>query len=68
MKYVIAIAAPQMIKLTSKPIKIIDPTGSKLELKMNVANRAEAITVFKKWNDSASEVYSELYKILIDGE
>ncbi len=49
-------------------LKIIDPLGSKLELKLNVANRAEAITVFKKWNNSASEVYSAIYKILIDGE
>lgn len=49
-------------------LKILDPLGSKLELKLNVANRAEAITVFKKWNDSASDVYSSIYKILIDGE
>lgn len=49
-------------------LKIIDPLGSKLELKLNVANRAEAITVFKKWSTSASEVYASLYKILIDGE
>ena len=49
-------------------LKIIDPFGSKLELKLNVANRAEAITVFKKWNDSASDVYASIYKILIDGE
>lgn len=49
-------------------LKIIDPTSTKLELKLNVSNRAEAITVFKKWNDSASEVYADLYKILIDGE
>ncbi|MBO5344867.1 MAG: DUF4364 family protein, partial [Clostridia bacterium] len=49
-------------------LKIIDPLGSKLELKLNVANRAEAITVFKKWNDSASDVYASIYKILIDGE
>lgn len=49
-------------------LKIIDPLGSKLELKLNVANRAEAITVFKKWNTQASEVYASIYKILIDGE
>jgi predicted transcriptional regulator len=49
-------------------LKIIDPTCSKLELKLNVANRAEAITVFKKWNESASDVYSAIYKILIEGE
>lgn len=49
-------------------LKIIDPTSTKLEMKINVANRAEAITVFKKWNDSASDVYSAIYKILIEGE
>lgn len=49
-------------------LKIIDPFGSKLELKLNVANRAEAKTVFNKWNDSASDVYASIYKILIDGE
>ena len=49
-------------------LKIIDPLGSKLELKLNVANRAEAKTVFNRWNDSASDVYGQIYKILIDGE
>ena len=49
-------------------LKIIDPLGSKLELKLNVANRAEATTVYKKWDSAASEVYGDLYKILIDGE
>lgn len=49
-------------------LKIIDPTGSKLEIKLNVANRAEAKTVFNKWNNSASDVYSAIYKILIEGE
>ena len=49
-------------------LKIIDPTGSKLEIKLNVANRAEAKTVFNKWSNSASDVYSAIYKILIEGE
>lgn len=49
-------------------LKIIDPTGSKLELKLNVANRAEAKTVFNKWNREASAVYSAIYNILIEGE
>ena len=49
-------------------LKIIDPTSTKLELKLNVSNRGEAINVYKKWNASASEVYADLYKILIDGE
>ena len=49
-------------------LKILEPLGTKLELKLNVANRAEAKTVFNKWNKSAGEVYAELYKILIDGD
>ena len=49
-------------------LKIIDPTSTKLELKLNVANRAEATTIYKKWDSTASEVYGDLYKILIDGE
>lgn len=49
-------------------LKIIDPTCSKLELKLNVPNRAEAITVYKKWNECASDVYSAIYQILIEGE
>ena len=49
-------------------LKVLDHNGSKLELKLNVANRAEAKTVFNRWNDSASDVYAEIYKILIDGE
>lgn len=49
-------------------LKIIDPFGSKLELELNVANRAEAVTAFKRWNDSASDVYASIYQILIDGE
>ena len=49
-------------------LKIIDSLGSKLELKLIVANRAEAVTVYKKWDTSASDVYSALYKILIDGD
>lgn len=49
-------------------LKIVDPTCSKLEMKINVANRAEAKMVFNKWNDQASEVYAAIYRILIDGE
>lgn len=49
-------------------LKIIDPTCSKLEMKINVANRAEAKMVFSRWDSLASEVYSAIYRILIDGE
>ena len=49
-------------------LKILEPLGTKLELSLNVANRAEAKTVFNKWNKCAGEVYGELYRILIDGD
>ena len=49
-------------------LKILEPMGSKLELKLNVSNRSEAKQVFNKWNDSAGEVYGALYKILLDGD
>ena len=47
-------------------LKILDPAGSKLELKLNVANRASAQDIYKKWENKASEVYAALYDILID--
>ena len=47
-------------------LKILDPAGSKLELKLNVANRASAQDIYKKWENKASDVYAALYDILID--
>lgn len=49
-------------------LKILEPMGTKLDLKLNVANRAEAKAVFNKWNESAGEVYGSIYKLLIDGD
>ena len=49
-------------------LKIVDLLGSKLEVELNVANRAEATTACKRWNNSASDVYASIYQILIDGE
>lgn len=49
-------------------LKIVDPDSSKFELKLNVPNREEAIKISEKWDEQASEVYSAIYKILIDGE
>ncbi len=49
-------------------LKILEPMGTKLELKLNVANRGEAKKVFNKWNNSAGEVYGTLYNLLIDGD
>lgn len=49
-------------------LKILEPMGAKLELKLNVSNRDEAKKVFNKWNSSAGEVYGSLYNLLIDGD
>ena len=49
-------------------LKISDPTESRLEIKLNVDSHTEAMNVFKRWNTSASEVYANIYKILIEGE
>lgn len=49
-------------------LKIVDPDCSQLEIKLNVANRAEAKMVFNRWNEQASEVYAAIYKILVDGD
>ncbi len=49
-------------------LKISDPTEVKLEIKLKVENHTEAINAFNKWGNSASKVYAELYKILIEGE
>ena len=46
-------------------LKVIDPTESKLEIKLNVDTHSEAVSAFNKWVNSASKVYSEIYKILI---
>lgn len=47
-------------------LKILDPTRTTMELKLNVANRAIAKMVYGKWDGSAAEVYSMIYEKLID--
>lgn len=47
-------------------MKIVEPLGTKLELKLNVANRAVAKQIYKRWEDKASQVYASIYNILID--
>ncbi len=49
-------------------LKIVEPDCSKLEMKLNVPNRAQAKMVFNKWNEQASEVYAAIYQILLDDE
>lgn len=47
-------------------LKIIEPLGTKMELRLNAANRAVAKQIYKRWEDKASEVYAAIYNILID--
>lgn len=47
-------------------LKILDPAGPKLELKLNVANRSNAQDIYKKWEEKASQVYGALYDILLE--
>lgn len=47
-------------------MRIVDPLGVKMELKLNVANRGIAKIVYNKWEEKASQVYGSLYDILID--
>ena len=46
--------------------RIVEPLGTKLELKINVANRGVAKQVYKRWEEKASEVYASIYNISID--
>lgn len=47
-------------------MRIVEPLGTRLELKLNVANRAIAKVIYNKWEEKASQVYGSLYDILID--
>lgn len=47
-------------------LKILDPTGAKLDMKLNVSNRQNAQNIYKKWEQKASQVYASLYDILLD--
>ena len=47
-------------------MRIVEPLGTKLELKLNVANRGIAKVIYNKWEERASQVYASIYDILID--
>lgn len=47
-------------------VKIVEPLGTKLELKLNAPNRAVAKQIYKRWEEKASDVYAAIYNILID--
>lgn len=47
-------------------MKIVDPMGTQLELKLNASNKGAAKMIYNKWEEKASQVYSAIYDILID--
>lgn len=47
-------------------MRIVEPLGTKMELKLNVANRGIAKSIYNKWVEKASQVYGSIYDILVD--
>ena len=47
-------------------LKIVDPMGTKLELKLNASSRGVAKNIYSKWEEKASAVYASVYDLLID--
>ena len=47
-------------------LKILGPVQPMLELKFVVPDKKTANTIFKKWEDKASELYSVVYETLVD--
>jgi len=47
-------------------VKIVEPLGTKLELKIHADNRGVAKQICKRWEQKAGDVYASLYNILID--
>lgn len=47
-------------------LKIVDPVQTTLEIKLNVANKNTAISVYNKWEGKAAQIYGYLHEELID--
>ncbi len=47
-------------------LKILAPVQPMLELKFVVPDKKTANTIYKKWEDKASELYSVVYETLVD--
>lgn len=47
-------------------LKILEPTGIMLDLKLKVQDRSEAASIYKKWEEKASTVYGFLQDVLND--
>lgn len=47
-------------------LKIVEPSCTKLEVKMNIPQRFTAKQIEKQWHEKASKIYAAIYDILID--
>lgn len=47
-------------------LKILEPSSTLLELKINAPNRAVATTMYKRWEEKASDIYAQIHDILQD--
>ena len=47
-------------------LKILEPVGPQLELKIVVPSRQIAKNIYKKWEDKAENVYSAIYDNIVD--
>ena len=47
-------------------LKIVEPSQPILELKLVVADRATAKSIYKKWEEKADNVYATVYDVLVD--
>ena len=47
-------------------LKILEPIGPQLELKIVVPTRQIAKNIYKKWEDKAENVYSAIYENIVD--
>lgn len=47
-------------------LKIVEPSSTKMELKINVPQKLTAKKVEKEWQEKASKVYAAIYDILLD--
>ena len=47
-------------------LKILEPVGPQLELKIVVPSRQIAKNIYKKWEDKADNVYATVYECLVD--
>lgn len=47
-------------------VKIVEPSQPILEIKLVVADRQTAKTIYKKWEEKADTVYATVYEALVD--